>query len=51
VRRAQSPESFSLVADDWSSMIDAARLRMEEDLGDDWQSSDALLASALAQAA
>jgi hypothetical protein len=51
VRRAQSPESFSLVADDWSSMIEPARLRMQEDLGDDWQTADALLANALAQAA
>jgi len=51
VRRAQSPETFSLVADDWSSMIEPARLRMQEDLGEDWQSSDALLAGALAQAA
>ena len=30
VKRAQSPESLSLVADDWSTVIEAARGRMEE---------------------
>lgn len=34
VKRAQSPESFSLVADDWSSIVDLARKRMEEELGE-----------------
>jgi hypothetical protein len=37
VKRAQSPESFSLVADDWSTLIEPARKRMEEQLGADWQ--------------
>ncbi len=37
VKRAQSPESFSLVADDWSSIIEPARARMEDELGADWQ--------------
>jgi hypothetical protein len=37
VRRAQSPESFSLVADDWSTIVEPARKRMEEELGADWQ--------------
>lgn len=37
VKRAQSPEAFSVVADDWSSVIEAARLRMEAELGADWQ--------------
>jgi hypothetical protein len=37
VKRAQSPESFSLVADDWSSVMELARKRMEEALGPDWQ--------------
>jgi hypothetical protein len=37
VKRAQSPESFSLVADDWSSIIEPARKRMEAELGADWQ--------------
>jgi hypothetical protein len=36
VKRAQSPESFSLVADDWSTIIEPARGRMVEELGDDW---------------
>jgi hypothetical protein len=33
VKRAQSPESFSLVADDWSSVMEVARLRMADGLG------------------
>ena len=37
VQRAQSPESFSLVADDWSAIIEAARQRMEAELGPDWR--------------
>jgi hypothetical protein len=37
VKRAQSPESFSLVADDWSTVVEPARARMETDLGSDWQ--------------
>jgi hypothetical protein len=37
IARAQSPESFSLVADDWLMVIDSARARMEGDLGSDWQ--------------
>jgi hypothetical protein len=37
VKRAQSPESFSLVADDWSTILEPARKRMEEELGADWQ--------------
>jgi hypothetical protein len=37
VKRAQSPESFSLVADDWSTIVEPARKRMEEELGADWQ--------------
>ncbi len=37
VKRAQSPESFSLVADDWSTVVEPARTRMEADLGADWQ--------------
>ncbi|PPQ27720.1 ATP-binding protein [Rhodopila globiformis] len=41
VKRAQSPETFSLVADDWSSVIESARLRMQEDLGTDWQAAKA----------
>ncbi|HVZ09247.1 ATP-binding protein [Rhodopila sp.] len=40
VRRAQSPESFSLVADDWSSMVEPSRLRMREELGADWQPAE-----------
>jgi hypothetical protein len=39
VKRAQSPETFSLVADDWSSVIESARLRMQEELGADWQAT------------
>jgi hypothetical protein len=35
VQRAQSPESFSLVADDWSTIIEAARQRMQDELGAD----------------
>lgn len=37
VKRAQSPESFSLVADDWSTIVEPARKRMVEQLGADWQ--------------
>jgi hypothetical protein len=37
VARAQSPESFSLVADDWATVVEPARKRMEEELGTDWQ--------------
>ena len=46
VKRAQSPESFSLVADDWSSVIEPARLRMQEELGADWPSAEPALAQA-----
>ena len=35
VKRAQSPESFSLVADDWQGVMETARLRMAEALGED----------------
>jgi hypothetical protein len=38
VKLAQSPESFSLLVDDWSTFIEAARARMETELGSDWQS-------------
>jgi hypothetical protein len=38
VKRAQSPESFSLVADDWSSVMELARKRMEEEIGPEGQS-------------
>jgi len=41
IARAQSPESFSLVADDWLMVIDSARARMEGDLGADWQTEAA----------
>jgi hypothetical protein len=34
VKRAQSPESFSLVADDWQAVMETARLRMAEELGE-----------------
>jgi hypothetical protein len=37
VKRAQSPESFSLLVDDWSTAIEAARGRMETELDSDWQ--------------
>jgi hypothetical protein len=46
VKRAQSPESFSLVADDWSSVLEPARLRMQDELGADWQAAEAPLAQA-----
>jgi hypothetical protein len=36
VKRAQSPESFSLIADDWATIVEPARKRMEADLGADW---------------
>jgi hypothetical protein len=49
VRRAQSPESFSLVADDWTTVAEPARQRMEEELGADWQPAGGSLP--LAQAA
>jgi hypothetical protein len=39
VKRAQSPESFSLIADDWTSIVELARKRMEDELGADGQSS------------
>jgi hypothetical protein len=38
VKRAQSPESFSLVADDWHAVMDTARLRMAETVADPAQS-------------
>jgi hypothetical protein len=41
VKRAQSPESFSLVADDWSAILEPARQRMEAELGADWQPAGA----------
>jgi hypothetical protein len=34
VKRAQSPESFSLVADDWQEVMETARLRMADALGE-----------------
>jgi hypothetical protein len=33
VQRTQSPESLSLVADDWSVLLEPARTRMRETLG------------------
>ena len=39
IGRAQSLETFSLVADDWLMVIEAARARIEEELGTDWQSA------------
>jgi hypothetical protein len=37
VKRAQSPESLSLIADDWSTVLEAAHRRMEHELGNDWR--------------
>jgi len=45
VKRAQSPESFSLVADDWSTILEPARTRMEEELGADWQPNGGAIAN------
>jgi hypothetical protein len=39
VKRAQSPESFSLVADDWQAVMETARLRMAEALSEDTSQS------------
>ena len=43
VRRAQSPECLSLVADDFAASFDAARQRMLEELGDGWENATAAL--------
>jgi hypothetical protein len=54
VKRAQSPESFSLVADDWSTVVEPARKRMEDELGSDRQptaDANAGGSTSLAQAA
>ena len=44
VKRAQSLESFSLVANDWCLVVEPACLRIQDELGVDWQSTEQALA-------